>query len=373
MSKQLMLVAGSGRSGTSVFASIVDRLGFAVPQPEVRADETNPRGFGESRWVVDWHAALLRRANVQGSDARPSAWAATNAICAESDVRSELHGWLADQVATHDHVVVKDPRLLWFLPAWEQAALDVGVEISVVTLLRHPAEVARSKNRWYTAIDFTEANRVAGWVNTMLVTELATRQLRRCFVQFDDLLDDWSRPICRVGSMLNLPMLTEVSVAARAEASSVVDRGLRRSTATWSDLAIPHDLLGIAERAWTNFLILSERVSSGRDETLNALDVERQKYMELYTSAEAIAQSSLLAETRVLKRELNRTRRKLEAEKDRHGQGKRGLPRSDANFVRVIRKLPRPLRRIAPKRLRESVMDRFRWRISPSEMSNSED
>src|SRR5207247_7594273 len=45
--RSLVLVAGSGRSGTSLFSGILQRLGFYVPQPEVRADDTNPRGFAE--------------------------------------------------------------------------------------------------------------------------------------------------------------------------------------------------------------------------------------------------------------------------------------------------------------------------------------
>ena len=33
-------------------------LGAHVPQPEVAADETNPKGSGEPRWVVDFHEQL---------------------------------------------------------------------------------------------------------------------------------------------------------------------------------------------------------------------------------------------------------------------------------------------------------------------------
>ena len=37
-------------------AGILGQLGFHIPQPEVQADDTNPRGFGEPRWVVDFHS-----------------------------------------------------------------------------------------------------------------------------------------------------------------------------------------------------------------------------------------------------------------------------------------------------------------------------
>ena len=46
-------------------------MGLHVPQPEVVADETNPKGFGEPRWVVDHHDRLLKEAGVQVSDAPP--------------------------------------------------------------------------------------------------------------------------------------------------------------------------------------------------------------------------------------------------------------------------------------------------------------
>ncbi len=58
--RRLLLVVGIGRSGTSLLTTILGTLGFRVPQPEVKADETNPRGFGEPRWVVDFHTRLMR-------------------------------------------------------------------------------------------------------------------------------------------------------------------------------------------------------------------------------------------------------------------------------------------------------------------------
>ena len=99
MTRSLVVVAGSGRSGTSLFAGIMKRLGYTVPGPEVPADETNPRGFAESQWVVDFHTRLLRRAGVQTADARPSAWAQTARVGLEDAVVAELRAWLARQPA----------------------------------------------------------------------------------------------------------------------------------------------------------------------------------------------------------------------------------------------------------------------------------
>ena len=110
--RTLMLVVGSGRSGTSLFTGIMQRLGFHVPQPEVTADSTNPRGFAEPKWVVDFHTALLGRAGVQVADARPSAWAQTARVAMDDDVRRKLREWLAAEFAKSDNVRHQGPAAL---------------------------------------------------------------------------------------------------------------------------------------------------------------------------------------------------------------------------------------------------------------------
>ncbi|MET0525856.1 MAG: hypothetical protein ABWZ91_13710, partial [Nocardioides sp.] len=69
---KLVMVAGAGRSGTSTVAGALSMLGLHLPQPEVPADETNPRGFFETQWVVDFNNALLDRSPQSRTlDARP--------------------------------------------------------------------------------------------------------------------------------------------------------------------------------------------------------------------------------------------------------------------------------------------------------------
>ena len=135
--KRLVIVAGVGRSGTSLFTTIMGMAGFHVPQPEVKADSTNPKGFGEPQWVVDFHGRQLRSRRVSVWDSRPAAWDLTAAAADEPEAFAELKAWLAVQFVGRDSVVVKDPRIGWFLPLWEKAADELGVETSFAALLRH--------------------------------------------------------------------------------------------------------------------------------------------------------------------------------------------------------------------------------------------
>ncbi len=50
-SRRVVFVVGSGRSGTSTMAGTLQTLGLHVPQPEVVADATNPKGFGANRLI----------------------------------------------------------------------------------------------------------------------------------------------------------------------------------------------------------------------------------------------------------------------------------------------------------------------------------
>ncbi len=193
----VVVVAGSGRSGTSTIAGVLKMIGLRVPPPEVPGDASNPRGFFEPQWVVEQHSRLLRASGARLTDARPGAFAATEETGSEGMNRHEVGTWLRSQVEPGVDLVVKDPRSSWFLPMWRQAAIDADIEIAFLTMLRHPAEVVGSKDHYYKAAKVGDTRRhaqtrgVGGWINVALQTEFSTRDVRRTFIRYNDLLSDW--------------------------------------------------------------------------------------------------------------------------------------------------------------------------------------
>ena len=125
------------------------------------------------------------------------------------------------QFVGRDSVVVKDPRIGWFLPLWEKAAEDLGVEVSFATLLRHPAEAVSSAIKWYGDWQ-TPASRTVSWLNIMLETEYATRGRKRVFVRYDDLLTDWSGQVARIGrgALTSRPCRTSTRTSGRPSTRS---------------------------------------------------------------------------------------------------------------------------------------------------------
>ena len=291
--KRLVIVAGVGRSGTSLFTTILGMTGFHVPQPEVKADSTNPKGFGEPQWVVDFHGRNLRSRRVSVWDSRPAAWEDTAQAAQDRNTFAELKSWLAVQFVGRDSVVVKDPRIGWFLPLWEKAATDLGVDVSFASLLRHPAEAVSSAIKWYGDWQ-SPASRTLSWVNVMLETEYATRDSRRVFVRYDDLLADWSGEMSRVGEALDIPVLREIPDEVRRRVDEFVDPTLHRQKVTFADVGVPQQVEAMTEDVWKQFTALAV---AGGDSAENraVLDESRERYHTFYSEAEDIAQSTIHA------------------------------------------------------------------------------
>jgi hypothetical protein len=290
----LVLVVGVGRSGTSLLTGILGQVGFHVPQPEVKADDTNPRGFSEPRWVVDFHKRLLQARRVTVNDGRPQAFEETANAAADEAVYTELRDWLGGQMQQADAVVVKDPRTGWFLPLWTRASTDLGAQAGFVTMLRHPAEILASAAKSYG--DWQKpASRAAAWINVTLETERATRGGRRAFVRYEDLMDDWPRELRRMGELLGIASLTDGDLRTRfAQVDDFVDPTLHRNRIRWDELDVPARLRDMAEEVWELLQPLAEP-GGDSDETRARLDEARGAYGELYEEAEAISQSSVIA------------------------------------------------------------------------------
>ena len=295
--RRLILVVGVGRSGTSLMTGILGQLGFHIPRPEVEADDTNPRGFSEPRWVVDLHTRLLRERLVTVNDSRPSAWTLTYAAEEDRAVRREVGEWLARQLDQGEAIVIKDPRTVWFLPLWVRCATELGVPTAFLTMLRHPAEVLTSAVTHYGTWQ-SQGSRATAWLNVSLETERATRGRLRAFVRYEDLLGDWRTEVARVGELLDQPLITAGIAPERASrVDEFVEPGLHRNRVHWTDVDVPKRIEELAEAAWGELGKLTGAGGDG-DEAPARLDAIRETFVATHDEAEVIAQSAIAAAKR---------------------------------------------------------------------------
>ena len=228
------------------------------------------------------------------SDARPAAWGHTADVALNDGVHDELARWLRKQFKASDHVLIKDPRLSWFLPLWRRCAEEAGVSPRFATVLRHPAVVIESKLRSYGGWQ-SDVNRTAGWLNLTLFTERATREGTRVFVRYEDLLNDWTKTLGWVGETLDLSVVRDAPAASVVSTHEFVDRGLSRSKANWKDFAIPTTLREHVDVVWDLVSELANGDLENRGAVIQELEAARAAYVSLYGDSEAMAQSSIAA------------------------------------------------------------------------------
>ncbi len=344
--RKVLFVAGAGRSGTSTLAGLMQILGLHVPQPEVAADETNPKGFGEPRWVVDHHDRLLKEAVVQVSDARPEAWFEAGRIAIREPERIATADWLATHFGVNPELVVKDPRLSWFLSLWRVAALRCGATPVFATMLRPPAEVVGSKQKYY-ANRLGSAHLTASWLNMLLHTERATRESvadgGRVFVRYADLLDDWTRVTMDAGERLQLQHVTHARSEQIRDGHRFVDPSLRRMGQSLDDLDLPPRLHELTAATWEELNKLAD-ADGDTPAAHQALDQLREAYVDLYAESEAISRSSVVAAEQQAKRAVKGAR-----------PGAPAGGNDPAPATRAADRVPHGLRAIVPPRVRRGL------------------
>jgi hypothetical protein len=291
--RRLVLVVGVGRSGTSLLTGILGELGLHVPRPQVKADITNPRGFGEPQWVVDFHDWLLRESAVTVSDSRPGAFDATYGAAREPWAERDLRAWLGSRLTPGAPLLVKDPRTAWFLPLWRRCAEALGVQTSTITMLRRPPEILASAMTAYGSWQ-SATSRAAAWINVMLETERVTRGMPRAFIRHHDLLADWASEVARAGAQIGIEQLER---PRRPEVDALVDPTLHRNRDGWERFDVPEPVRTLADAVWEQLRPLAE--PGGDTASVRAaLDASRAAYAALYAEAEAIAQSTAHAAAR---------------------------------------------------------------------------
>jgi len=195
-----LVILGMHRSGTSAAARLCSLLGVDLGTDLLPPDRANPEGYWEHRGVLDADEALLTALDRPWHDVRPlpAGWRESKAA---STYRDALIGRLSKDFANAPVWGVKDPRLCRLIPAWPDVFAALDTVPCYLIVLRHPGAVARS----LAARDsLAPANGYLLWLRYLLEAEAATRGLRRAFLLYDRMLNDWEAEAERLGRSLGI-------------------------------------------------------------------------------------------------------------------------------------------------------------------------
>ncbi len=105
--------------------------------------------------------------------------------------------------ADNTFIVFKEPRLAVLMDLWRDALTQEGYRLSFIIMVRHPMEVADSLK---TRDGMNRNASLILWGTQMLASEVATRNERRIFVRFADLLENSEVVLDRVESELDVTL-----------------------------------------------------------------------------------------------------------------------------------------------------------------------
>lgn len=230
MTRHAIVVLGMHRSGTSAVTRMIGLLGAEPPRDPMPPTADNPVGYWESRRIARFNNRLLESAGTRWHDDRAIAatWFADPAR--EAD-RVEARSILAEEFATADVIVLKDPRICRLLPFWRTVLAEAGIAPLAVVVLRDPLEVARSLAAREADPSFRPASvpalsrGLALWLRYVLDAERHSHDMPRVVIDYAEVLRDWRRTVqslCRAGP------LRPPDAAAAAAIDAFLDPTLRR-------------------------------------------------------------------------------------------------------------------------------------------------
>jgi hypothetical protein len=143
--RQITIVIGMHRSGTSLAAHALHRLGIGMSEDN-RISSDNRKGHWERPAIVAFHDRILQVFDRGWFDPRhslalPAEWWLHPEVRA---IRSDMAAWLKQRLPGCGHVGFKDPRTARLLPFWHGLCEELTLEPCYVFCVREPGQVARS-------------------------------------------------------------------------------------------------------------------------------------------------------------------------------------------------------------------------------------
>lgn len=181
-----ILVAGMHRSGTSAISGALRFFNISLGSKLLKPGEDNPKGFWEHEEALNIHERLLTALGSRWDDVRalPAGWLNSEPAREALDA---IHQLVLREFADKSLWAMKDPRICRLAPLWIKALDELNIQTVVLLVARRPTEVAASiekRNGW---------DQLLGellWLRHVFDAELASRDLPRSVVTYDDLLSD---------------------------------------------------------------------------------------------------------------------------------------------------------------------------------------
>lgn len=203
-SRNVIVVLGMHRSGTSAVSGALESLGFSIGKNIMPSTSNNPKGYFENKNIVDFNDHLLKQLGVNWADAYILPYHFIKGQQFFTEQKDLLKKLILDEFDLNGPILIKDPRMCILLPFWQPVFKELKLNPCYILVSRHPAEVCRSLK---TRDNLTELRSEKLWLYYNLCAELYTRNERRHLISYDHLLSDRPSVASRLINYLPMPFV----------------------------------------------------------------------------------------------------------------------------------------------------------------------
>lgn len=233
--KQIYVVLGMARSGTSAIARGLKALGIELGQTLTPGDKLwNPTGFWEDTDIV----YKINRGVLYALDCQ---WMSTDLVDEEAqqkpaitDLKNAAKQLLQERMKSTEYWGFKDPRTARIMPFWRDVFQELNLHDQYVIALRNPLSSARS----YQTLSGTDVEvGLLMWLMHLIPAVNGTVGKLRVVVSYENMLADPRKQLLRMKERLVLPFEPdpcEIDIYA----DEFLDKKLHRHVSTHQDLKI---------------------------------------------------------------------------------------------------------------------------------------
>ncbi len=210
MKRTCLIVLGMHRSGTSALGGVFHNLGVSMGKQLMPPADENPKGFFENENITFYNDFTL-------FPFLESSWDNLEPL----DIEKKLSNIPQDMIDKASEIIeesykeldifgIKDPRMCVLIPFWEKILRDLNIEIKHILPYRNPLEVANSLK---VRNSFSIEKGLLLWAKYVLYAEYYSRDFKRVFISYDNLLDNAYRTIRQIEKALDIyfPITFETS------------------------------------------------------------------------------------------------------------------------------------------------------------------
>lgn len=197
--KKLVLVVGSGRSGTSAITRALQVLGIDLGDTLMPANpEFNRKGYFEDLEVFDFNNRLFEKIGSVWHDLSPVDLHRLTG-CEQEARCIDL---LTRKLDKKEVFGLKDPQISRIITFWSDIARQINVADYYIIALRHPLSVARSLSR-YTG--FSIARCLEIWYTFTIDALNTSVSGRRVVISYENMLRSPAVEISRIAKVIGVP------------------------------------------------------------------------------------------------------------------------------------------------------------------------